>query len=74
DGEWVMPYYPGGIPIKWKFFYHIFEPGYFAPGEHTLSIEWHWYEGYGFYSDGGEVVHRHIESRYFYNLPFEVVA
>ncbi len=74
DGEFVMPYYPGGVPIKWKFFYHIFEPGYFEPDWHTLSIEWYWYEGYGFYYNGYEVVHRHLESRFFYNLPFEVVA
>ncbi|MFX0052642.1 MAG: hypothetical protein ACFE8U_15295, partial [Candidatus Hermodarchaeota archaeon] len=31
-----------GIPRKFMFFTHIFEPGYFVPGEHTLRYEFYW--------------------------------
>jgi hypothetical protein len=73
DGELAFPGNPGGEPIKWKVFYHFFEPGYFEPGFHTFGIEWLWYEGYGYYYDGGEIAFRHFEYRSFQNLPFWVV-
>ena len=62
-----------GVPAHWWYFYHTFEAGYFQPNtEHTFGFEYFWYNGYGWYNDGGSVVFRQIVAGSVFGLPFHV--
>ncbi|MFX1512492.1 MAG: hypothetical protein ACFFCQ_07895 [Promethearchaeota archaeon] len=46
-------------PVHWWWFYHIFEPSYFAEGFHTYEVIFSWRDGYGFFTyDGINILHR----------------
>lgn len=47
-----------GYPVHWWFFYHIFAPGSFSVGTHTIRVVYHWYDGYGWYSNNGQIAFR----------------
>lgn len=62
-----------GIPAHWWIFYHTFDAGYFQSNtEHTFGLEAFWYNGYGWYNDGGTIVFRHIVTSSAFYLPFHV--
>ena len=47
-----------GYPVHWWTFYHIFAPGYFSIGTHTLREVFHWYNGYGWWVYNGQTLFR----------------
>lgn len=47
-----------GYPVHWWTFYHIFAPGYFSVGTHTVREVFTWYNGYGWWVYNGQLLFR----------------